>query len=338
MSLLDTLRDTVNKILPRKDGNIPIPLSSSGGGHVVHEDDLIISKPAIVFHAFQIFFVFLAMCCFAAVASFQAKWGVGPSGLSGFAIFISIFALIDSAFLLAIPVMYEKYDKAIRLARALREHRVQFILTGAGIVTIFLISFITTISAWTEPGCKDPATDPNASLGDEYKSELPGWCQTKEAGAVFFWLGTIFYGASFALTFLDWRKGKSTYGGNTRDPPFTHPHDASQDIEEEEVAFPRREAPTRGNADEAASPFGDENRYDPPVSRPSMDAYGAFSDPAPTGYGQGAQSGGAPVSPVSRTMQYADPYAAVRGRIAQAGGAAAAPTAQPPSYDYLGYR
>ena len=39
---------------------------------------MIISKPAIVFHTSQIFFNFLAMACFASVASFQAKWGVGP--------------------------------------------------------------------------------------------------------------------------------------------------------------------------------------------------------------------------------------------------------------------
>lgn len=39
---------------------------------------MIVSKPTIVFHSSQIFFNFLAMACFASVASFQAKWGVGP--------------------------------------------------------------------------------------------------------------------------------------------------------------------------------------------------------------------------------------------------------------------
>lgn len=39
---------------------------------------MIVSKPAIIFHASQAFFNFLAMCCFASVAAFQAHWGVGP--------------------------------------------------------------------------------------------------------------------------------------------------------------------------------------------------------------------------------------------------------------------
>ena len=39
---------------------------------------MIVSKPAVIFHASQIFFNFLAMCCFASVAAFQAKWKVGP--------------------------------------------------------------------------------------------------------------------------------------------------------------------------------------------------------------------------------------------------------------------
>lgn len=106
---------------------------------------------------------------------------------------------------------------------------------------------------------------------------------------------------------------------------------------------------------ESLSPFADTNRYSgasatpsaggysgvssaapggaPALPRASMDAYGAFSDPAPTGYG-------APTSPdagprVSRTMQYADPYAAVRASVA--GQSVASST--PPTYEsYQGYR
>ncbi len=39
---------------------------------------MIVSKPAIICHASQAFFLFLAMCCFASVASFQAKYHIGP--------------------------------------------------------------------------------------------------------------------------------------------------------------------------------------------------------------------------------------------------------------------
>lgn len=81
-----------------------------------------------------------------------------------------------------------------------------------------------------------------------------------------------------------------------------------------------------------------------------MDAYGAFSDPAPSGFGSSGGGGGGiggpayssqpPMIPepdlgpqVSRTMQYAnDPYAAVRANIQQSGGHT------PPSYDQGGYR
>lgn len=56
-------------------------------------------------------------------------------------------------------------------------------------MTDFYISFITTISAWTEPGCKDATKDPNAKAGGtDFVNGLPGWCSTKKAGAVFFWL------------------------------------------------------------------------------------------------------------------------------------------------------
>jgi hypothetical protein len=91
-----------------------------------------------------------------------------------------------------------------------------------------------------------------------------------------------------------------------------------------------------------------------------MDAYGAFSDPAPSGFGTAlynqAANGyttlphleGPPILPepdlggpmVSRTMQYADPYAAVRATIAgQQGPVSPTSVLPPPSYDtYVGYR
>ena len=119
---------------------------------------MIVSKPAIIFFTSQIFFNFLAMCCFAGVASFQAKFHVGPckssllytvppshqrcnpAGLTGFALFVSIFGIFYSLFLLMVPVIYEKYDKGARLARALKEIRVGFILTTTGVVVSLLIA------------------------------------------------------------------------------------------------------------------------------------------------------------------------------------------------------
>lgn len=179
---------------------------------------------------------------------------------------------------------------------------------------------------------------------------------------------------------MNWRSGKI---GAPRDPPFEPPVEGDYDEleEDEESTFgrvpPLRETPSHGD-----SPFSDNNVANrqsqsytlPPISgvgsysasagsggaapRQSIDTYGAFSDPAPTGYGGapppsnfGAASGlSGSSSPggVSRTMQYADPYAQVRATLAGATGSAPAPSYSgstspvrqgPPSYtDYTGYR
>ncbi|KAI0048953.1 hypothetical protein FA95DRAFT_1653024 [Auriscalpium vulgare] len=309
---------------------------------------MIVSKPAIIFHTSQVFFSFLAMCCFASVASFQSHWGVGPSGLSGLALFVAITGVFLSLFLMLVPVIYEKYDRLSRLARALKEVRVSFILVGYGAVSNVLLAFVATISAWTQAGCKDASKDPNAGKGDDFKKGLSGWCSTKKAGAIFFWFTFAFWAASLTLAVLDWRNGKST---RPRDPPFTHPTE-QDDIDEEstyETLPPIKRVSSTGPSDHD-SPFSDANRistsssmtavpstgYDSPKysvpsapqPRPSFDSYGAFSDPAPSGFDEGAPA-------VSRTMQYADPYAAVRASIASSGGTGTT-AVTPPSYS--GYR
>ncbi|KAL0954699.1 hypothetical protein HGRIS_003648 [Hohenbuehelia grisea] len=381
MTVFDRIQAGISRIAPAKHSGSSGGIGNGGHGMVPFDDDMIVSKPTIVFHTGQIFFNFLAMCCFASVASFQAKWRVGPSGLSGFAIFVSVAGMVLSAFMLLVPVIYEKYDRFVRLARALKEIRVSFILTGTGTTVSLLIAFITTISAFTQPGCKNPDNDPNADKGDDFKKGLDGWCITKKAGSVFFWFAFGFWAASIVMLVLDWRNGK-LHRTVPRDPPFTHPPTRSEigeaeDYDDEESSYhvippaqtqqtqPPFRRTTADNSDSPNSPFADNNRYTgysasntyspsvPAASRPSMDAYGAFSDPAPSGFGAGSQaptssygnspaaSSRAPILPepdmgpqVSRTMQYADPYAAVRAQIGQP----TSPTG-PPSYDsYGGYR
>lgn len=124
-----------------------------------------------------------------------------------------------------------------------------------------------------------------------------------------------------------------------RDPPFEHPEEG-----DEESAY---EVPSiKQDDNDAVSPFSDTYRYSgvsstavggsaagfaspkynipsAPQPRPSLDAYGAFSDPAPSGFG--ASPGDSGVTGMSRTMQYADPYAAVRATVASG------PTS-PPAY------
>ncbi|KZT06022.1 uncharacterized protein LAESUDRAFT_654232 [Laetiporus sulphureus 93-53] len=315
---------------------------------------MIVHKPAIIFHASQAFFNFLAMCCFASVAAFQARWHVGPSGLTGFALFVSVTGVVFPLFLLFVPVIYEKFDKGARLARALSETRVAFILISAGTTFSLLIAFITTISAWTEPGCKNASNDPHESLGSTFRSELSGWCSTKKAGAVFFWLAFAFWLASLGLTIYDWRNGRSM---RPRDQPFTHPTEFSEvattaegdgDYDDQESQYSKPIA--QSNASQTTfdtayvppalpTPAQPAASYAAPVpSRPSMDVYGAFSDPTPTGFGSAASTPSSPTSDmprVSRTMQYADPYAAVRATLAA--GQQPAAHSGPPSYSYGGY-
>jgi len=363
MPLLDTLKDSVTRVFPRKDAESPVDTAPMGYGNSLRpfEDDMIISKPAIVAHTLQAFFSFLAMACFASLAAFQAKFGVGPSGLTGFAIFITVTDLVLALFLMAIPVIYDKYNKFNRLARAMKEDRVQFILIGTGAITSLLLSFIVTISAWTEPGCKNPDNDPNAKLGDAFKNGLSGWCSTKKAGAVFLWIAFAAWTASTVLAFLDWRSGKSRRRARARDPPFTHPNDPSgyapsihgglsgaeaheyeddDDEDEEPFSYPgeRRTAapvvtppqipPFRGNSTGegfGASPFGDEYRSS--QGAVPGGGVGGFQPPPaaapPTAAGPG----------LSRTMQYADPYAAIKANLAS--GTAGDPA---PEYSYGGYR
>lgn len=400
MSFMDTLQNGLDRILPQRRKPAMASSSLSGGignGVVRYEDDMIISKPAIIFHTSQAFFNFISMACFASVASFQAKWGIGPSGLSGFAIFVSVSGIFLSLFMLFVPVVYEKYDKLVKLATALKEVRVGFILTGVGCTFSLLIAFVTTISAWTEAGCKNASNDPHASLGDDFVTALPGWCSTKKAGCIFFWLAFGFWLASLVLLIIDWRSGNLTQ--RPKDPPFTRPD--VEEVEEEEdepehtayrpvgsvaplpaaavsqtttaippvaTAVPRRSTYDDSNA--ANSPFDDSNRFSgvsatttapmssgyssgayrdsgysgyatPPAatSRHSLDVYGAFSDPAPTGFGGVSSSftttstADANAPRVSRTMQYADPYAAVRASLTSGG-----TSGPPPSYtSYTGY-
>ena len=131
------------------------------------------------------------------------------------------------------------------------------------------------------------------------------------------------------LAFLEWRKNRSM---RPRDPPFEHAEEG-----DEESAY---EVPSIKQDDhDTISPFSDAYRYSgvsstaigssasgyvspgkynipsAPQPRPSLDAYGAFSDPAPSGFG--APPGDSGAAGVSRTMQYADPYAAVRASIAR---------------------
>jgi len=342
MPFFDSIKEKFSKVIPSGD-QMPgaFIVKPAGFNDEDFDEKPPYSSYTIIAHAFQIFFIFLGMCCFAEVAAFQAQWKIGPSFLSGFAIFVSMTGLLLSAYMLAIPFVYWKYDRLKSLARPLLEIRVKLILSGFGTVWLVLISFITTISAWTEAGCQDPTKDPNEGLGKDFQSALPGWCRTKKAGAAFFWMAFCVWLFTLILAIVEWRQVRLT---RPKDPPFTHPvetlheedepfdareHDANADIESAYKAPSTRPISMRSEEQASESPFRDS--YAAP--RQSMDTYGAFSDPAPTGFG---------TSPgLSRTMQYADPYAAIRQNLE-----GVSPTSEalpprppnPPAYDYTGYR
>jgi hypothetical protein len=189
-----------------------------------------------------------------------------------------------------------------------------------------------------------------------------------------------FWAASLVLLIMDWRSGKISA---PRDQPFDPSTVHEQVFEDgdgemdEESTYEHVPPVTQRNStyddpnvahapysdsgagagrfrdnDDLGPPASSPNGYPSPpptripASRPSIDAYGAFSDPAPSGFGGGTAAPPAPVSfapsspggapAVSRTMQYADPYAAVRATI---GSPAAGGSSTPPSYEsYQGYK
>jgi hypothetical protein len=64
------------------------------------------------------------------------------AGLTGFAVFISVAGIVMSSFMLAVPVLYEKYDRFSTLARAMKELRVAFILCGTSTGVALLIACV----------------------------------------------------------------------------------------------------------------------------------------------------------------------------------------------------
>lgn len=180
----------------------------------------------------------------------------------------------------------------------------------------------------------------------------------------------VFWTASLGLLIYYWRTGRLNA---SRDPTFIPPqiNDDDDAYDEESthtsvhpprstsMAAPVAEDDAYDSSNEVNSPFADPHHHNsatayngyptvtpvvPSAARPSLDAYGAFSDPAPSGFINPPGFSTAPAQPsqlsmpipdrgprVSRTMQYADPYAAVRASLAGQG--------SPPSYEsYSGYR
>lgn len=119
---------------------------------------------------------------------------------------------------------------------------------------------------------------------------------------------------------MEWRSGK---GSRPLDEPFVPPPDREYDNDEaDDESTDHRQVEHRDSTIDQALPGTSDElnpipQYSSPPSRPSIDAYGAFSDPLPTGYSNPNAYAPPESNRMSRTMQYADPYAAVQASVHQ---------------------
>lgn len=213
------------------------------------------------------------------------------------------------------------------------------ILNSFGALLQFIVTLITTVSGFGNPGCKNPDNDPSANedRGDDYKAALPGWCKTKQASAIFDWLILACWCILVALSAIAFRDERRRM--RRREPRFTPPDEEEADLEiapgyakvggedvfddkHEQQALPTVDysghaAPAphpsrlaqQQQQQQAQQPLMQQPSAIPQsaLARPSVDVYGAFDGDMP-----GA------VPPLSRTMQMAafnDPYAQVRASL-----------------------
>ncbi|CDZ96593.1 hypothetical protein [Phaffia rhodozyma] len=300
---------------PKEPPRGPAFRNASGGIGNIQYNEVGVPWKDTALHGIIIFCTFVGMCCFAAVAGFQAKWSIGVSGLSAFALFFSLFLFFLSSFMLAVPLVFDKFDKMRALAMGLAVPRVQLILRVNGAFWTIILAMATTVSVFSEKGCKDSSNDPHADLGDAYTAGLTSWCRTKRAGSIFFWLSLAGWGGLLGLAFLGLYAARRKH---QKEAGFVPP---SSSIDEERAGLNTRpdslHAPTAGHDEdggmneegEGEERFDQqqqqqqqqrgpvEDRYharfdvEPMRTRPSMDPYGAFSGSVPDGFqGYGMES------------------------------------------------
>lgn len=165
-------------------------------------DDEDTSPIQIAVRSLTLLFLFINLFIYIAIAVFQKKWNVGPSGLTGLAIFVLVQGLIHALVMLLVPQIYERTDMFRGFARAIRLTRIQFIVYGTQTGLALILSLVSTISAYTG-GCKDSKSDPNASNAD-YIAHIGGFCRDKRAAAAFWWFSFLGFGLPLAIVFKSW--------------------------------------------------------------------------------------------------------------------------------------
>lgn len=91
-----------------------------------------LDRLSLILRGLQIFFALVMLLIAIVIASFQSKWVGGPSGLTGFLLFISIASLLTSVVFVVVPIVYERSDfKTFKgVHRAIKEARVGFVANG----------------------------------------------------------------------------------------------------------------------------------------------------------------------------------------------------------------
>lgn len=305
--------DAIKNRSSRGFGKIGDDHPSTGISILDDEDTSLIQ---ITIRSLALFFLFINLFIYIAIAVFQKKWGVGPSGLTGLAIFILVQALVAALALLLVPQIYERTDMLRGFARAIRLTRIQFILYGTQTGLALILSLISTISAYTG-GCKDSKSDPHASNTD-YISNIGGFCRNKRAAAAFWWFSFCSFGFSLAIVFKSWYSIRKL---GPRHPAFEPPQGVGiRTVDEEDDDF---------QADDERYDYSPANLFPQEMSAVRPSNVGGYygerpvfdSDHVPAGYA-------APIHATSQSENmrspppmtaYKDPFDEIRAQIYQSG-------------------
>lgn len=287
--------------------------TGTNSGSVLDDEDT--GPLQLVIRSLAVFFLAITTFIYIAIASFQKKWKVGPSGLTGLAIFVLVQALLHSLALLLVPQIYERTDMLRGFARAIRLTRIQFIVYGTQTGLTLILSLAATISAYTG-GCKNPSDDPHHEKAD-YMAHLNGFCRNKRAAAAFWWFSFLTFATSLAILFKSWYSIRKL---GPKHPSFEPPQVVGA------RAFDDEDVDDDFNAEDIHHPAVHSSRHEMSDVRPSNVGgyYGerpVFEvDHIPSGYGGSAFNevvSNRPTPPQMTT--YKDPFDEIRAQIYQTG-------------------
>lgn len=156
----------------------------------------------------------------------------------------------------------KRFDKLKGMALFLKVPRTEFVLFSSCAISTLILGISTTVSAFTQVGCKDASLDPSASSAKAgFEAGLPGWCRTKRAGAIFSWFSFGGWVVFLVWSYIAFRRnrgrGNTGAGGGSgqdggeqgilaqsKERPFSPPE--TEDFEDTSYETPRYERAGRG--------------------------------------------------------------------------------------------